>query len=136
LSTLRLNSTTFTSTCTVLLRTLMTERSISAALSPPAAERGVACLLVRFHAVERAGQRGDPAPHFERVDRGGDWPFSQTMSVVLPAALPVTIEARGRRVWRLAGERDASHGIVGDGHALDAFVDQQFLLRARVNQRS
>jgi hypothetical protein len=33
LSTLRLNSTTFTSTCTVLLRTFTMERSMSSALS-------------------------------------------------------------------------------------------------------
>ncbi|MCY1245968.1 hypothetical protein D9M72_591620 [compost metagenome] len=37
LSTLRLNSTTLTSTCTVLLRTLTTERSTSGDFSPPAA---------------------------------------------------------------------------------------------------
>ena len=34
LSTLRLNSTTLTSTCTVLLRTFTTERSIRSAFSP------------------------------------------------------------------------------------------------------
>ncbi|MCY1541866.1 hypothetical protein D9M68_775750 [compost metagenome] len=37
LSTLRLNSTTLTSTCTVLLRTLTMERSTSGDFSPPAA---------------------------------------------------------------------------------------------------
>ncbi|MCY1225306.1 hypothetical protein D9M72_374960 [compost metagenome] len=103
---------------------------------PRAGQGRVACLLVCRDAVHGAGNGGVATSHFDSVGRRCRVALFPDHQRGAPCRLAGDDQSCRGRTWRLSRDGNAGHSFIGDGHALDALVDQKLLLCARIeNQR-